>query len=407
MKKDEEFTYKHFVIQFAETLIEKYFLHPRTSHQFPAESSVYAVLFGETIGITNSQLQNILSNVGETRNELIKIILTDMKTQFKTNAGLKMNVSLRDQLAEYLESTYKDRLNDSRIRTLTGDLFVVSLVEIVYSREIGVERILRNQLLAELKEKKSDSFLSKLIELMDGNSSGTQIILEGPNNSDYVKMAAGLGQYFRYNGILNQITNKSKEIQEINYHDLLKEHLMFLKYLSTDVYSFLDEDVPSFPPTDSVFVKYFCLASLLIKTDYTNSIILNSPFSAKFINEEFKDTTPVQKLINLEADKKIIEIMDSNDDATLILNRFFNPFRFLRKYIGIFGSWILWDILVLIPLILGLYNLIDYTKYSVIIPYTTIPVPGIIIPSIILIYLLISLLILLYKSWSITKKTRR
>ena len=102
MTKDEELTYKHFVIQFAETLLKRFFLHPGIGNQSRAEGSLYAILFGETIGISSTQIGNILSGAGDTRNELVKLILEDMKTQFQTNSVLKMNDSLRTRLAKYL-----------------------------------------------------------------------------------------------------------------------------------------------------------------------------------------------------------------------------------------------------------------------------------------------------------------
>ena len=406
MTKDEELTYKHFVIQFAETLLKRFFLHPGIDNQSLAEGSLYAILFGETIGISSTQIGNILSGTGGTRNELVKLILEDMKTQFQTNSVLRMNDSLRTRLAKYLISTYQGKIDDSRVRTLIGDIFLVSLIEAVYSEDSRTEGIFSNNLLSQLKEKKSHPFLNRLIELLDENSSGIQILSETEENADYVKMAAGLAQYLRYQKILDKIVDKNHDLQGMSYIALVREHLMFLKHLSTDVYSFLDEDVPTFNPSESVFVKYFYIASLLVKTDYSDSIILNSPYAAKFIQTEIRDDAPIHALINSKANLKLENIMGLNDDSSSTLNRIFDPLRFLRTYLGIFGTWILWDLIVLVPLVLGLYHLINYAKYSIIIPDTNISIPGTIIPSITLFYLATSLLLLLYKSWHISTKTK-
>lgn len=406
MTNNGELTYKHFVIQFAETLLNRFFLHPSTGNQPPTEGSLYAVLFGEAIGISRTQLGNILSRVGGTRNELVKLILENVKTQFQNNSVLKMSDSLRNSLEEYLTSTYQGKIDDSRVRTLIGDIFLVSLIEVVYSEKPQAERVFNDNLLNQLKEMKSDAFLNRLIDLLDENNSGTQILSETEDNAGYVKMAAGLAQYLSYQKILDKIVNKSDDLRSLGHIGLLREHLMFLKRISTDVYSFLEDDIPTFNPSESVFVKYFYIASLLVKTDYSNSIILNSPYAAEFIKAEIKDDAPIQTLINSEANLKLKNIMDSSGDLSLTLNRVFDPLKFLQRYLGIFGTWILWDLIVLVPLVLGMYHLINYAKYSIIIPDTNISITGMLIPSIILVYLVVSLLLLLYKSWYITSKTK-
>ena len=167
MTKDEELTYKHFVIQFAETLLKRFFLDLDIGNQSPAEGSLYAVLFGETIGISSAQVGNILYGAGDTRNELVKLILEDMKTQFQTNSVLKMDDPLRARLAKYLISTYRGKIDDGRVKTLIGDIFLVSLIEAVYSKDSRTEGIFNNNLLSQLKEKKSHRFLNRLIDLLD------------------------------------------------------------------------------------------------------------------------------------------------------------------------------------------------------------------------------------------------
>ncbi|MEM0136385.1 MAG: hypothetical protein QXU18_14360, partial [Thermoplasmatales archaeon] len=377
MTNDEELTYKHFVIQLAETLLKRYYLDSTTDGHFAAEGSVYAILFGETIGVPATHLENILSRAGDTRNELVKMILEDMKAQFRKKSPLKMSNSLKDKLAMYLTLTYRGMIDDSRVRTLIGDIFLVSLIEVIYSNGPHENGIFDNVLLSQVREKKSDQFLNRLLELLDENSSGVQILSETIDNADYVEMAAALAQYLRYQRILDKIIGKSEDLRDMNYIGLLREHLQFLKHLSSNVYSFLDEEGTPFDPSESVFIKYFYMASLLVKTDYSNSIVLNNPYAAKFFNAEIKDNKPIQDIINSEADRRVKNIVGSNDETPSVFDKIFNPLRFLRKYFGIFGSWILWDIIVLIPLIAGLYRLVNYAKYALIIPDTTISIPGI------------------------------
>jgi hypothetical protein len=393
---DDEVSYKHSIIQFSQVLLDKYVL--RNKDKYPTELAVYGYLFARLIHPDKRAIEGLI-NYEKTGGDLL---IQEVTTALVRNKDGALSNSFRTAVSDYLFKKYQGSIDNSRAKSLLGDLFLLSLIDCSYALRDENDKVLTTSLLHSIREGKDQDFVKAFLDIFLGNVNKMNLgdLLKYPELTSYYKMILAFIQYQEYinfmkNGSTSDGLNARKEVE------FLEQHLHFVKEISADMYNSLEIDGLSLKFSDNYIIRYLYISTFLIRTEYDNSISLNRLFSSNFMELKLKESKPFLKLVK-ERVKYEIDPQISSSPSTWI----FNPFRFLKEQLGIFGSWVLWAILLFVLVVASNYYMQLLTKFNISLTLGPITLEPILIPYFLGVLLLITLVSLLFYLIKIRKKLK-
>ena len=354
----EEATYRHSIIQFSQALLSKYVLTSDTNKL--SELSIYGYLFGKLLNLDKQQLTKLLEFEKNSSDSLLNTIWAEL-LRIDGKKDQSISSSFRLEIDKYLKSRYSGQVDDSRAKSLVGDTFLLLLLESSLGLAEKDDKVLTGDILRSLKEGKTQDFLKFFIGAVNGSTEeiSKESILQYPELSGYLKMIIANLQYQEFLELEKfSPQGESVSLEELKY---LEHHLNFMKTISTDMYEFIEREDFQFRPSDSVIIKYFYLASCLVKTEYDNSISLNRSNAVDFFRLKLGDEKSLKSLIN----ERINEEIDPQREFRPSLIWILNPFKELKDYFGIVASWILWAIALLLLIASSPYYTSFLSSYSI------------------------------------------
>lgn len=234
--KIDDVVYRHAIIQFATSLLKRFFLNTVVIQREFYEPAIYAILFGVSNGLSSQELIPVLEKIGDSRNEIVNMVRKEVDSLLKTK-GYSLGKSFKSGLKEFLENKYTGDIDDSKEKTLLGDIFLLHLFETAAVIINGESQILDSNLFSKLKDKKRNKTLVYVCNLLSNN---WDTALDSWRNSlneqeSYSRMTAAMSLYVTYTELMSHkaILDMEKKTSSV---EVLEVHLNFLKESSTDIY---------------------------------------------------------------------------------------------------------------------------------------------------------------------------
>lgn len=381
----DETTYKHSIIQFSQVLLEKYILSP-TSNQL-TEKVIYGYLFGKLLSINEQQLDKLL-RLEKRSNDAFLESIRDELLRMEKNKGSQISKLFVSEIEKYANGKYSGSIDNSRAKSLIGDILLLSLMEASYGLIENNDRILTKNLLGSLKENKTQEFLKVFLDIMRiSGDVDSDSVSRYPELIEYRKALSAFIQYFEFLKFVVHLDQSRVDPPASERLEYLDRRLKFMKIISTDMYDLIKEENFKFGPSDEVISRYLYIATFLIKVEYDESVSLNRFDTADFYRIKLGSNEPLDKLIR----DGINNTINPPEISRYRIVWFLNPLKFLESYIGVLASWILWSIVLLLLIDSAPFYLTILTGYTLDISFLGISFGPEFVPLALGIWLFISL----------------
>ena len=391
---------KHSVIQLSAALLKRYVLNNEAGSKINPETALYGIIFSLFYGVENDELQVIAKSLQTKEGSLQKLILKFLIEVL--NGGNKdILQSCNVEIGKVLENKYSGAVDNSRAKSLIGDLLLVSLLDLLSSEKQKTSPILGDNLISNLTKDKTQDFLLTFVKIFAHSYEFIDIDfrLSNPDLQKYKTMATALAQYLEYSN-LSLLMSDKKGRKDQTFKEAYFEHMRFVARLTNEVYTIIETDESTLGPSDLSLSRFFYISSFLNQTEYDRSISLNFTSSSVFFKEILNKDQMFDILINERVKQRLKKIDPPSDTVWNKINTFFNPLLFAKEKFGFIVPWLTWNLILILVLTLN-YNNLN------IIPYFDHIVFGLHIPVIgVTIYLFFSLGLLLFHSFGSFKRTK-
>ena len=345
----DEISYKHSIIQFSESLLNKFIIQPPENYSTSCETLVYGAILAFNLGKQSEIVDRILTSSKVSRDELLNDLVTELLNMI-SNRNLQFDSEYKKKIKDYLSKSYNGAINDGSARRMIGDLFLVNLAETLVDWKSG-NRLLDKGILEQLKNSKEQDWAVRIISNF---SEGGEFILKredysSPEVESFHKMGVAFSQFLEFRKMIDFA--EREEESKLDYDNSLISHLKYMKEISQDTYRFIETNVSPFQPSDEVLRSFFFISSFLLKTHYEKSVSLNREHSAKLF-QIIGEETPYLGMIDEKVKEELKELLDPPSESSKFITGVFNPFRILSDRIGLISTWIIWIVTVLAVLLL-------------------------------------------------------
>ncbi|MEM0136406.1 MAG: hypothetical protein QXU18_14465 [Thermoplasmatales archaeon] len=345
----DEISYKHSIIQFSESLLNKFIIQPQENYRTSCETLVYGAIFAFNLGKNSEIVSKILMLSKASRDELLNDLVTELLNMI-SNKNIEFDSEYKKKIKDYFLKSYNGVISDGSARRMIGDLFLVSLAETLVDWK-NSNRLLDKGVLEQLMNNKEQDWAVKIISNF---SEGGEFILKGedyssPEVESFHKMGMAFSQFLEFRKMIDFA--EGEENSKLDYDNSLISHLKYMKEISQDTYRFIETNISPLQPSDEVLKSFFFISSFLLKTHYEKSVSINREYSAKFF-QIIGEETPYIRMIDDKVKEKVKELLNPPSEPSKSITKFFNPFRIFSDRIGFISTWVIWIVTVLAVLIL-------------------------------------------------------
>jgi hypothetical protein len=345
----DEISYKHSIIQFSESLLNKFIIHPPDNYSTSRETSVYGAIFAVNLGKHSDIVDGILLSSKDTRDTLLNELVTELRNMISSK-NFQFDSEYRKKIKDYFSKSYDGSISDGSARSMIGDLFLVNLAETLIEWE-SCDRLLDTGILEQLKNSKEQDWV---VRILNNFSEGGEFMLEledysSPEAESFHKMGVAFSQFIEFRKMI-KFAARGEE-RRFDYNNSLISHLKYMKEISQDIYRFIETNVSPFQPSDEVLRTFFFISSFLLKTHYEKSVSLNREHSAKLF-QTIGEETPYLGMIDEKVKGDLKKLLDPPSESSKFITRVFNPLRILSDRIGLISTWIIWIVTMFSVLLL-------------------------------------------------------